>query len=69
MGEIADAPDLLPESADGPDGSCAQKSFELCEGHLDRIETGTLGRQDRTQAPLALMALPAALLFRVGKYP
>jgi hypothetical protein len=45
MGEIADAPDLLPESADGPDGSCAQKSFELCEGHLDRIETGTLGHK------------------------
>ena len=36
--EIADVPDLLPEGIDGPDGSCAEMGFKLCEGHFDRIE-------------------------------
>src|SRR5215471_628488 len=45
--EIANVPDLLPESIDGSGGLCAQMSFKLCEGHLDGIEIGTVGRQEQ----------------------
>jgi hypothetical protein len=45
--EIADVPDLLPESVDGPDGFCAQMGFELCEGHFDRITVRAIGRQEQ----------------------
>ena len=40
--EIADAPDLLPEGVDGPDGGCPQMGFKLCEGHFDRVKVGGL---------------------------
>jgi hypothetical protein len=40
-------PGLLPEGIDGSDGLCAQMRFKLCEGHFDRIEIGTVGRQEQ----------------------
>jgi hypothetical protein len=45
--EVTDAPDLLPEGVDGSDGSCAEVGFKLGEGHLDRVEVGTIGRQEQ----------------------
>ena len=45
--EIADVPDLLPEGIDGPDGSCAEMGFKLCEGHFDRIEVRAIGWQEQ----------------------
>src|SRR5262245_36809671 len=59
--EIADAPDLLPEGIDGPGGSCAQMSFKLCERHLDRIEVGTIGRQEQDPGAPCLDSLLGGL--------
>ena len=44
--QVADLADCLPEGVDGPDGFGAQMGFEFCEGHLDRIEVGAVGRQE-----------------------
>ena len=54
--EITDAPDLLPEGVDGSDGSCAEMGFELCKGHLDRVEVGTIGRREQDPGTLAVIA-------------
>jgi len=38
--------DAFPCGLDGSFGSFAQEVFELCEDLLDRIEIGTIGRQE-----------------------
>ena len=65
--EIADVPDLMPEGIDGPDGSCAEMGFKLCEGHFDWIEVRAIGWQEQDPCTLALMAFSAALLLWAAK--
>jgi len=59
--EIADAPDLLPEGIDGPDSLGAEMGFRLCEGHFDRIEVGTVGRQEQDPGTSGLDGLLGGL--------
>jgi hypothetical protein len=47
-------PDLLPEGINGPRRLCAQKRFQLGEGHRDRIEIRTVERQKQDPGPLRL---------------
>ena len=44
--EGADVADGPPEGVDCPGADAPEMSLELGEGHLDRIEVGTVGRQE-----------------------
>jgi hypothetical protein len=53
----------LPECVDGADGAAAQQRLELGESHLDRVQIGTVGRQEQQACPgrLDRFAHPATL--------
>ena len=55
--QVADFSDGFPKGVDGPDSSGAQNSLELGEGHLDRIEVGAIGRQEKHPRALGEFAL------------
>ncbi len=45
--EVADFADGAPEGVDGSDRPGSEERLEFGEGHLDRIEVGTIGRQEQ----------------------
>ena len=47
------ASDGFPEPLDGSLRRLAQQGLQLCEGHLDRIEIGTVGGRNLSRAPFA----------------
>lgn len=45
--EVADVSGGLPERVEGSSRRAPEMGLELCEGHLDRIEVGAVGRQEQ----------------------
>ena len=45
--EVQGAADEIPEGVEGSGLGFAQQLFEFGDGHLDRIEIGAVGRQER----------------------
>src|SRR6056297_2408258 len=45
--EVAHMTDSLPKFMVGSGCSLSDQSLELREGHLDRVEVGTIGRQEQ----------------------
>lgn len=44
--ELADISDASPERVEGCGGDASELGLELGEGHFDRVEIGTVGRQE-----------------------
>ena len=52
--EIADFADGLDELIEGPGSNPARMGLQLREGHFDRVEIRTAGRQEQEVAPMGL---------------
>ena len=65
--EIADVADGLDELIEGPGPNPAQMGLEFREGHFDRVEIRTAGRQEQEVAPMGLSLRVAVSLLWVAR--
>ena len=65
--EIADFADGLDELIEGPGADAPEVRLEFREGHFDRVEIRTAGRQEQEVAPMGLDIRVAVSLLRMAR--
>ncbi len=65
--EAADISDCFPEVIEGSGGGGAQMGLEFGERHLDRVEVGTVGRQEQEPGSFLLEAFGGPCAFVDGE--
>ena len=65
--EIADVADGLDELIEGPGADASEVRLEFREGHFDRVEIRTAGRQEQEVAPMGLGIRVAVSLLWVAR--
>lgn len=65
--EITDISDGLPEGVEASGGDASEMGLEFGEGHLDRVEIGTIGRQEEEPGASVGEALGGAVAFVDGE--
>ena len=65
--EITDISDGLPEGVEASGGDASEMGLEFGEGHLDRVEIGTIGRQEEEPGASVGEALGGAAAFVDGE--
>jgi hypothetical protein len=65
--QVQGTADEVPEGVDGSGLGLPQHFLEFGEGHLDRIEIGAVGRQERRRAPTPAMRRAASSFLWLDK--